>query len=63
MMTMFAQLWARQPRIYTNSSMSGADNLKERHQVATTDELPEEGDRVITEIQGQEIAVFNYDND
>jgi len=63
MTTMFAQLWARQPRIYTNSSMSGADNLKERHQVATTDELPEEGDRVITEIQGQEIAVFNYDND
>jgi len=60
---MFAQLWASQPRIYTNSSMSEADDLKERHQIATTDELPEEDDRIITEIQGQEIAVFNYDND
>jgi len=37
--------------------------MTRRHPVADTDEFPEEGSRVITEIEGQEIAVFRYDGE
>jgi nitrite reductase/ring-hydroxylating ferredoxin subunit len=36
---------------------------RERHRVASTEDLSEAGDRVIVEIKGQEIAIFNYDGD
>ncbi len=35
----------------------------ERHLVADTNDLDEDGERVITEIDGQEIAVFRIDGD
>ena len=43
--------------------MADTTRSRDRHRVASTDELPEEGDRVIADVQGQEIAVFNYDGD
>jgi nitrite reductase/ring-hydroxylating ferredoxin subunit len=43
--------------------MSDTAGSRERHQVATTDELSEEGDRVLKEVKGTEIAVFNYDGE
>jgi nitrite reductase/ring-hydroxylating ferredoxin subunit len=37
--------------------------MTERYPVAETTELSEDGSRVITEIRGQEIAVFRHDGD
>jgi nitrite reductase/ring-hydroxylating ferredoxin subunit len=37
--------------------------MTERYSVADTTELSEDGSRVITEIRGQEIAVFRHDGD
>lgn len=36
---------------------------KRRHRIASTDELNEDGARVITEVSGQEIAVFRHDGE
>lgn len=37
--------------------------MANRHQVATTDELPSEGSRVIVEVEGREIAIFCVDGE
>jgi len=37
--------------------------MADRHAVAATDELEEDGSRVIAEVAGQEIAVFRYDGE
>jgi nitrite reductase/ring-hydroxylating ferredoxin subunit len=37
--------------------------MTERHPVAVTDEFSGDGSRVITEIEGREIAVFQYDGE
>jgi nitrite reductase (NADH) small subunit len=42
--------------------MAGSNKSRERHHVATSDEL-DDGDRIITDIEGQEIAVFRYDGE
>jgi nitrite reductase/ring-hydroxylating ferredoxin subunit len=34
-----------------------------RHRVATTDELPEDGSRVIVDVEGQEVAIFRIDGE
>ena len=36
---------------------------KKKHKVGTVDELPENGDRLIVEINGQEVAVFRIDDE
>ena len=35
--------------------------MGQKHKVATTDELPQDGDRTIVEVEGVEIALFRHD--
>ena len=37
--------------------------MAERYEVATVDELSEDGSRILTEIKGLEIAVFRFDGE
>jgi nitrite reductase/ring-hydroxylating ferredoxin subunit len=40
--------------------MSDGERSATRHRIAATAELSEEGKRVIADVDGQEVAVFNY---
>jgi nitrite reductase/ring-hydroxylating ferredoxin subunit len=42
---------------------SESESTRTKHRIASVDEFTEEGDRIIEEIGGQEIAVFYIDGD